>query len=349
MFPDELKTVKESLEKGQAVNPVTVREFLAWFDVQRRGVANVERIRTALLTAGLYTIPDFDETWIDAQISFAKVQVVSAKGHSQGTSKVVGVGKAITDSSSEAPLNWTHREAGYRLSRLEAAHKTVISAAPNEEISAVVTKMMMHEFSQIPVLNGRDIKGVVTWPIIGSRAIFGKMDGTAADFMQAASVIDENRSIFEAISAVVRNDYVLVISKDRSITGIITAADLSIQFRMLAEPFLLLSDIETHLRNIIGRHFQLKDLKEAQAPGSAKAITTVSDLSFGDYVSLLQNPENWIKTQSRLDRKVFCEQLKSINKIRNQVMHFDPDGLEEIHLDALREFSNFLNAIEFLA
>lgn len=350
MMPKELKLVSESLKKGQAVNPVTVREFLAWFEMQRRGAANVERIRSFLRQLGLYTIPDFNETWLDEQISFAKLEIVSAKGLSKGSSAVLGCSDAVSmDTTNALPMQWEHREAGYRLSRLEAAHKDVVKAKPEDDIAAIITKMMVHDFSQIPVMIGKELKGVITWPTIGSRAILYKIEGRAADFMQPPSVIDEDRSIFEAISAVVKSDYVLVRSKNKDLSGIITAADLSLQFRVLSEPFLLISQIETHLRNMIGRTFTHSELQNDKAPHSSKAINSPADLSFGDYVSILDRPANWEKFGIRLDRSVFCEQLKAVNKIRNQVMHFDTDGLELGHLETLRDFSNFLDRIESIA
>src|SRR3546814_4636712 len=61
--------------------------------------------------------------------------------------------------------------------------------------------------------------------------------------------LEDDRSIFEAITDIVQHDFVLVRARDKTISGIVTAADLSLQFRTLTEPFLLLSEIETHVRD----------------------------------------------------------------------------------------------------
>lgn len=348
MIPTELERVRDTLGEGQAVNPVTVREFLSWFDVQRRGVANVERIRAALSNAQLYTIPDFEEPWIDAPISFAPIKVKEATGTASGAGKAAGKSEPVEDETSEASSGWEHREAGYRLSRLEAANKVVVYVTPEEDIAAAVTKMMLNDYSQLPVMNGRDVKGVVTWAAIGSQAVLKGAEGKAADFMQPAVILEDDRSIFEAITAIVQHDFVLVRARDRTISGIVTAADLSLQFRMLTEPFLLLSEIETHVRNIVGKKFTAKELGDVQDPNSPREINSVADLTFGEYVRLLQNPENWTRLDSRLDRAIFCGQLEKVSMIRNQVMHFDPDGLEEGHLEILRDFSSFLKRLEGL-
>src|SRR3546814_5927109 len=75
-----------------------------------------------------------------------------------------------------------------------------------------------------------------------------------------------------------------VCSSDLTISGIVTAADLSLQFRTLTEPFLLLSEIETHVRNIVGKKFTAKELGDVQDPNTPREINSVADLTFGEYV-----------------------------------------------------------------
>src|SRR3546814_19162629 len=92
-----------------------------------RGVANVERIRADLSAAQLYTIPDFEEPWIDAPISFARIQVAEATGTARGISKAEGKAEQAEEGVTETTPGWEHREAGYQLYRLEAANKLVAS------------------------------------------------------------------------------------------------------------------------------------------------------------------------------------------------------------------------------
>jgi len=56
--------------------------------------------------------------------------------------------------------------------------------------------------------------------------------------------------------------YVLVRDqRDRRITGIVTASDLSLQFQALAEPFLLLREIELHVRQLLGDKLGTEDFE----------------------------------------------------------------------------------------
>jgi hypothetical protein len=42
------------------------------------------------------------------------------------------------------------------------------------------------------------------------------------------------------------------------------------------------------------------------------------------------------------------EKFESVRKIRNEVMHFDPDGIPEKDLMTLREFSRFLQRLQII-
>ena len=53
----------------------------------------------------------------------------------------------------------------------------------------------------------------------------------------------------------------------------------------------------------------------------------------------------WIKLGIGLDRKVFCQSLDDVRNIRNDVMHFDPDGVPNDKLVVLREFVFLLKEI----
>lgn len=346
MPPEELIRISDALGEGRSVNPVTVREFLSWFDARRRRVGVVAKIRSVLAELELTTVPDFEEPWLDGLIAFGRI--ASGEGNATGATAAHAV--AIESDGAEplkAETAWEHREAGYRLSRFQAANKLVIGIAPDASISEAVTKMMLNDFSQLPVMTSeRDVKGVVTWSEIAMRSVLGHAGLRAADFMVEATVLEETASIFDAIQAIVLKDFVLVRDRHRRISGIVTAADLSLQFRGLSEPFLLLSEIETHVRNLIGQTFPIEELSAARDQGSTNEVNSVADLTFGEYVHLLQNEDNWNRLGIKIDRRAFCARLDSIRAIRNQVMHFDPDGLDSDDLQTLQEFSLFLKRLE---
>lgn len=114
------------------------------------------------------------------------------------------------------------------------------------------------------------------------------------------------------------------------------------------EPFLLVAEIESHIRQILMKLDQVdlengKDQRDVE-----RKIESVADLTFGEYLRLFENPVIWSKLRLQIDRNTFCEQLKRIKDVRNNIMHFDPDGLEPMRIDFLRSFVRLLQTLRSL-
>jgi CBS domain-containing protein len=340
-----LRDIARSLETGQPVQPITVRGFLSWFwHSQRRGRFIVSWIRDRLAEVGIRTSPDFEVTYLDAEISFALTageEKPSPRPSEDSTEVVKSVPGVIAPTTTRA-------DPTYRISKLAAANRRPISVNPNSSLTEVITLMMANDFSQLPVsVNERDVKGIISWKTIGSRLSLGQTPKWARDVMESPAEISSEASLFTAIPVIVEYDYALVRSSDDRIVGIITTSDLSLQFQQLSEPFLLLGEIENHIRKIISRRFAPAELAAAKDPlDGIRSVDSVSDLSFGEYKRLLEDPSKWAKLNLALDRSVFIQRLENVRLIRNDVMHFDPDGIEDDALTVLREFAKFLRALQ---
>ncbi|HTP64957.1 MAG TPA: CBS domain-containing protein [Geobacteraceae bacterium] len=238
----------------------------------------------------------------------------------------------------------------YRIGKLASATRKPLSVSPGSKLEEIVTHMLTNDFSQLPVMTSeRDVKGVVTWTSIGSRLAMGKNCSAARELMEQHHEIRSDASLFSAISIIAEHQYVLVRGHNQKITGIVTASDLSLQFQQLAEPFLLLGEIENHVRRVISHRFTPTELESAKDPtDSERVITSVADFTFGEYIRLLENPERWDKLNITVDRKTCIEKFESVRRIRNELMHFDPDGIPEKDLQKLREFARFLQRLQII-
>jgi CBS domain len=325
LFDQKLQSIAAQLTKGIAPPQESVRSFLLWFGAERRGLRIVREIRAALKTHKLKTSPDFEYAYIDGLISFEP----STDEHSESDS-----GIAIADPT-------------YRIGRLESANRPPTSVKPDATLQQAVTLMLTNDFSQLPVMpNDRDVKGIVSWKTIGSRLALKRQCPFVRDCMEPAHVIPIDDSLFAAITTIADNDYVLVQAHDKRIAGIITASDFNEQFRKLAEPFLLVGEIENGLRQMLHGKFTAKELETAKAPGDdERTIGGISDLTFGEYHRLVEDDKRWKKMQVEIDRVEFVSRLNKVRQIRNDVMHFDPDGLEASDLHILREFAQFLKRL----
>lgn len=340
-----LKRMVAELKKNGAVPPVTTREFLSWFGARRRGFWVVAGIRRELHDAGLETFPDFQSNYIDAPLGFKLLE--SASSRSQATK---GAPAEHAAEEVESPETLEFDAPSYRVSRLEAANKKLVSAKPDTTLREAMTLMMMNDFSQLPVMTSdREVKGIVSWASIGARVALGKQlsngEQYVRDFMEPHHEIRITASLFSAIDVIVQQQYVLVRGTDQRITGIVTATDLSLQFRQLTEPFLLLGEVENHLRKLLAARFTQTEIEAACAEGDRK-VDGVADLTFGEYQRLLEDPATWRKLGLNLDRATFCRKLDKVREIRNDVMHFDPDGVDPSDLRELREFAQFLRLLD---
>jgi predicted transcriptional regulator len=338
----ELAKIAEELKAGKPVEPVAVRTFLWWFEAQRRGPHVVRYVREQLARVDVATFPDFEGIWLDAPIGFvlAPKQEVDPAKNEKGQDDP-------PDAQAEPLLPWITRDPTHRISKLAAANQKVVCVTPDDLIEKVVTLLLARDFSQLPVMtNDRTVKGMISWKTIGSKLSLGREIVHARDCMVDHHEVRAGQSLFEAIPLVQAFDYVLVRAEDQTISGIVTGSDLSSQFNSLSEPFLLLSEIENLVRNMIGGKFTAAELQTGKDPGDTKEIVSVDDLTFGGYLRLLQNTALWSKIGIGIDRVVFCADLDSVRGIRNNVTHFDPDGITKDELEKLRDFKAFLHNLE---
>jgi hypothetical protein len=193
----------------------------------------------------------------------------------------------------------------------------------------------------------RTLKGAVTWQSIGTRLSLGRASTTVQDCLEDAAVLESNVSLFSAIPTIVERGFVLVKDGQNMICGIVTTTDLSLQFRQLAEPFLLLGEIERHLRRLSDGKFSAEELAGAKDPNdTSRTIHDLADMTFGEHIRLLENPGRWAALKLHIDRATFVAQLNEVRDIRNDVMHFDPDGTAPSELDKLRQFVRLLGALQ---
>ncbi|KQY88073.1 MULTISPECIES: HPP family protein [unclassified Brevundimonas] len=347
MNGDKLNQIAKTL-KGKGEAPVvSTRQFLWWFGAQRRGYVVVWKIRKALKDAGLVTVPDFESAYIDALISFELHDYNKKKPIDAAATELP---PAEPSGAVSAENELVRQDPTYRVSKLAAANQGVISVKPDSTIEQVVTVMLERDFSQIPVMTSeREVKGIISWGSIGAKIALSTKAPFARDYMEKAYEVRHSDSMFDVIQTIVARDCVLVRSEENRISGIITASDLSVQFRQLSEPFLLLSEIENLLRIMIDRRFDVEELRGCVDEEDAeRQVIGVADLTFGEYIRLLENPERWAKFGIAIDRTIFCKGLDDVRRIRNDVMHFDPDGVPPSDLERLRDYTRFLSRLQLL-
>lgn len=339
-IPAGLEEVIAEVRAGQ--EPVrTVRQLVSWFGGQRRGAWIVSWIDEVLNSAGLVTEPDFRTVWIDSEITFRRVP-----------EPVLQPEQAAEPAANAAPLPRDPSGTDYLVRMLDSANRGVVSVNPDDAIEVAVTRMILHDFSQLAVMtNERELKGAISWKSIGMRLSQRSKLEKVRDALSPADAVDETASLFDVVRRVVEDDFVFVRKMDRKISGIVTASDLSRQFHSLSEPFLILSRIEAHLRQLIGDAFNVEEMRAVvdEADANRKAtLTSVTQLTFGDYQRLLEREANWNKLGFVACRKTFCAALDEVRKRRNEIMHFHPDTIQGLEIQPLRQLLHLLEVLKVI-
>lgn len=352
-----LTEIAEQLKRGEKPEPETVRTLLSWFGAQRRGHYVAQRVKRLLRKNGLTTKPDFQYAYIDSNVSFELApehEVTKTIGIPIESTEPI-VPPRVEPIAEVEPLpgviTGAIEDPTYRIGKLPAANNPPTRVSPNSTLQEAVTLMMGLKCSQLPVMQSdREVKGVVSWSSIGAGLALGNKSESVRHYMDQHRELSADDSLFVAIPVIIENGYVLIRDGQGKISGIVTTNDLSRQFQQLGEPFLLLEEVENHIRSMVDGKFTEAELKAACDPSDTeREVTSVADLTFGEYVWLLQKPEHWDRLGVALDRKVFTARLDKVRLIRNDVMHFDPDGLSPDDLEVLRGFVQFLQKLREIA
>ena len=198
--------------------------------------------------------------------------------------------------------------------------------------------------------NSRDVDGLISWKSIGEAS---KVHNKECTFVRQCmdtdvEILRDDTPLWKAIRTIAERDVVLVKNSAKEIIGLVSTYDIAVEYHSLSEPFLLLGEIENNLRQLIARaKYPLSVTEAAKDPKDVeRKVKSVSDLTFGEYIELLQQPANWQSIGYNLSRKTFIAEMIEVRKIRNEVMHFHPDPLTKVELDYLRRVANMMRSLK---
>ena len=318
---EDFKEVIVEIQENNKEFRMSPRDFLAYFHCSKRTRGNTGRIDFFLDLKRIETIPNYKNVWIDGELTLKHKPKAKSKTESD-------------------PIQ--------RISILPSANRTPITITRDAKLNDAITKMMMHNYSQLPVLsNPKSVVGFITWESIGCAITNGVTSKFAKDYIDFEyNILEYDTPLLKAIKTVIEKEYVIVQKKDKTLSGIITLADVSSQFLVLTEPFLLLEEIENLIRLLLNDKFLVQEIIDfCKCENDDINIESIDDLNFGQYIRLIEKPENWDKLKLKIERVSFINQLHVIREIRNDIMHFDPEGITVDHKEALINMAKFLTDI----
>lgn len=344
-IPAPLNEIAERVRDGKQPKH-TLRSLLGYFGQARRGSVVNYRIAEALAALGLRTDPDFRAVYIDDQLKFVSADAAPADPRP-------AVEETDEEVQEKVYVGQDARRDGstFRVVRFldeEKRAQGLTALPPDATVQQAVTLMLARDYSQIPVMTSeRELKGIVSWASLGSAFGLGEAPEHVRECMVATdSIVEEDDSIFKLLDLVAQNEVALVRARDRRFVTLFTAADLGELYRELSEQFILLGEIEDCIRALLERgQFTAKELALYRGPDDEREVRRMDDLTFGAYLRILQDPDNWGRLGLGVDRATFVKELDEVRVIRNAVMHFDPDGLTPEQFERLNNVWAFLRRL----
>lgn len=337
---EEITTSEELLAEAVSRDPatprrLTIRDFLAhWGQTRRTGTVKA-LIKSDLADKGLTTRPPFTEGRVEDEIEIVPVDPGSwdpgafqGDGESQDTEDVAEQASTSARIGSLPPTK-------------------LVSVSPEKSLLYARTVMLDKNFSQLAVIDGNGtLHGAISWESIG-KAYVASQHPTLADAIALATVVDHDAFLLDHIGMIYDKGFVFVRGPDRAhVTGIVTAADLTLQFGNLVRPFMLIEEIEIRLRLRADEVYTLTELKDAVQKNRRDRITQAADFTLRDYWYLMRVQENWVKLAWNVDREYFLDCLDKVVEIRNDLMHFTTDDGDPAQYDAVKGLLEILRTVD---
>lgn len=315
-----LEALAKEIRETNSAKKITPRTLVAAVGYEKRSPGACILIDQFLEENDLEVEPHYLEVWIDNQIELRPKPKAKKRRR-------------------EDPIK--------RIGLLRAANIRPATVDNSDKLDKAITLMMMNNYSQLPVLSGtRKVVGFISWETIGESRSKGINTNDVKDYKrEGLKVFKRDMPLMLAIREIYRNDFIVVIENDGSPCGIVTTADVSSQFLTWTEPFVMLEQIENQVRQLLDEKILLEDLKKiCQEEG--REVNAIDDLTFGEYQRLFENPKYWERIGLKsVDRELFVKMFDDVRNIRNDVMHFDPEGIDEVSREKLKSMSSFLNKL----
>ncbi len=321
---EETKTYLEHLRSTRRT--VSIRQLIGFWGYKGRGKKTIQVIARDLAEMGMRLDPPLDSGPLDARVSVSRL-----------------VRSAEERAAAEQPANHL-----LTLARIESA-SFALQLDPQDSITGfvgrqtniadAVTIMMRHDFSQLPVVDEDDqrtVLGIFTWEGYAQARLRGENPTTVGEASVPVKTVDLHSDLFASVASVSDDGY-LVVTFHGALAGIVTSADLTLEFRELALPFLSVGRCERELKRVAKSKF---------APQLKAAKKNVDEFMFGSLQKLYA--DHWDTLGWSLARDEFIDWLDATRRLRNSIAHFDDEQDTDLYagIDAVHRLTEWLRSVK---
>lgn len=243
--------------------------------------------------------------------------------------------------------------------------QNVLTVSPDTLVTSALDMMNRHHFSQLPVVRDGRVAGMFSFESFANQLIallakHGQLLGSPEDlvvddfksetrFISVDAPLEGSFSDLNEVSAVVAG------SRD-NLQGIITPMDVLHHLHAVSQPFVLVSEIERHIRSLITACTQPDELGECierallNSPYPPERLPSdVTEMTMGDYLSIVRHGENWSahfgdafsEGGSSIQRKIVGGHLDEIRELRNVIYHRKRSIMDE-DIKSLKEHRTWI-------
>ncbi|MFE7065943.1 CBS domain-containing protein [Microbacterium sp. NPDC057658] len=298
-MPENHASLEDLLDSVSIEQPVEVdlRRLLELNGNTRRGKSVVASINAALRHRGYIVEPELERADYWGTVTISDRRTSSRSNHQ--------VGLPVSNIAQDAP--------------------ELTAVGPDDTLELVETLMLMSDFSQVPVMDKtrRKLHGTVTWKSIARSRASGHVDAKAKDVMTTGGHVAESAdNLMDLVPTILASDFIYFRNRENIIVGIVTSTDLAATFQNSTGLFVRIGEIESLLRLILDQ-LPLPELESSLDESIVREdFGGASDMTFGEYIRVLENPKHWATLALGLDRKTCVASLKRVLDLRNDIMHF---------------------------
>jgi CBS domain-containing protein len=338
---EKLQKIVRDLKSGKEVDGVYAKDLRAWFGFSKKGIHVDNHIKNTLVECNLSTVPDFHLKWAWEWIKFELMHENHKFINYSGTQRTYDISQLLDEIL--PVVDKTSRDA-----------RVGDSLSPDDTLSHAITLMMARGLSVLPLVHNSKVTGVLSFKEIVNHIFFNKGFNFANEklgsYASMPPIFKKDDNIHSIIPDLTNHECVIVEVKVNENMKIfcISKDDIIRVFRELSIPFVLIEEIENKLRQLLSNTYTVDEVNSILTANQKKLTSnsSLSKLTFGNYFYLLKSPELWNKLElNNVDHNIFIDSIEKIKNIRNSVVHFSPDAVDDTDINTLKLFNSMLSNI----
>ena len=249
-----------------------------------------------------------------------------------------------------------------RMASFLSPGRKVVTVVKDESLRNAIKVMSKHDFSQVPIVKRggfEELREGNIYGVLSLEGICDEMFHPDFDLSRPISTFFEGGAQWSKCrdSDMIKDvagklletayEYVLVLDDRQVVKGLVTYYDIAARYVEMVEPFSAIESVERVLRNKLSiltpvelgaaeTEIKRRNAGKEDIPPITKEVV---DLEFHEYQYLINR--FWDRLDFPCDLQDLNQALPAVNKIRNSVMHFRPEGFT----DADRREVNWLKKL----